>query len=76
MLQHRNYEYQIIKQRRSFHVIRLYSLTLTMSGPDRLKAELKRDPDYLRAFRDNCEEDLELELEKLGIARVRSSCIV
>jgi len=41
-----------------------------MSGPDRLKAELKRNPDYLLAFRDDCVEALEIELEKLGINRV------
>lgn len=41
-----------------------------MSGPDRLKAELKRNPDYLRAFRESCEDELEIELEKLGIVRV------
>jgi hypothetical protein len=41
-----------------------------MSGPDRLKAELNRDPNFLRSFRESCEEELEIELEKLGVARV------
>jgi hypothetical protein len=41
-----------------------------MSGPDRLKAELKRNPDFLLPFRESCEEELEIELEKLGVARV------
>lgn len=45
-------------------------MTLTMSGPDRLKAELKRNPNYLQAFRDDVEEELDIELENLGISRV------
>ena len=47
-----------------------YSMTLTMSGPDRLQEQLRRDPEFLRRFYLDSQMQLNARLEHHNVTMV------
>ena len=45
-------------------------MTLTMSGPDRLQEQLKRDSGFLHQFNVEAQKQLNLQLQRHGVAMV------
>ena len=49
---------------------------LPKSWREQLKVELKRNPNFLKQFISNAQQELEDELEKRGISRVKQSVVI
>ena len=54
----------------------LRSMTLTLSNPDRLQEQLKRDPEFLRQFYPDVQMQLNTRLQQHGVAMVTESCYI
>jgi len=46
------------------------SMTLTLSGPDRLQDELRRDPEFLQSYYLDAQMQLNDQLQSHGVAMV------
>jgi len=51
-------------------LLRVYRMTLTMSGPDRLDEQLKRDFNFLDRFYLDAQMQLNSQLQSHGVAMV------